>query len=183
MQWLVRLGAELDVAIDCDDSMNITRRTPRIASTIVAGLSLAALGGGIASAASAPDAPTGTYDGSVIPVTITEPSTPFTTFFNGAVDCRNQGDLEHPYLVLDEDTHGHNEHRFGRSATYHTGDHRPLRILEHVWPGSERFDDGGFFHGERFFHGAGFFTKLTGIDGHDSVTVYCAASPMVAHQK
>ncbi|MCD2158124.1 hypothetical protein LQL77_31010 [Rhodococcus cerastii] len=160
--------------------MNITRRTTRIASTIVAGLSLAALGGGIAAAAPVPAA--AAADDSIISVTIDKASGPFTTF-NGIVDCRDEGDRAHPYLVLDQDAKGDNESRWARHATFNTGDKRPLGLLEFIAPIAGEFRGDDIRAEDPDFHAAQFFVKIDMTDGHRSATVHCASTLEAAHQK
>ncbi|MCD2158191.1 hypothetical protein LQL77_31405 [Rhodococcus cerastii] len=138
-------------------------------STVVAGLSLAAWHGGIASA--------NPPSGSVIDVSVDAPTYPFD-FFNGAIKCHLHGDREHPYLVLHPDNHGHNEHRIGRTVSYQTGDGKRLMPLEHIWA-----EDGAIVSELDYFNKAGLLTQIVGQDGHGSVTVRCADTPEAANQK
>ncbi|MCD2158180.1 hypothetical protein LQL77_31330 [Rhodococcus cerastii] len=156
--------------------MNLTRRHVRLVSTAAAGLSFLALGSGIASAAPAPapsaaPAPSGAAP-SVIAVRIDTPNS-FDSY-NDVASC----DVDHPYLVLDQDANGHNENRMGRHATYHTGDGKNLGLFEHVMPGG-----GAYVPTSEYFGYALVGAHLTGSGGHGSITIYCASAPQVAHQK
>lgn len=146
--------------------MTFTRSGIRIVYSVAAVLSLTALGDGSATAKPAP----AVTDGSLIPVTIKDRST-----FTGTIDCRNQADGVHPYLVLDDDAHG-NDRRIGRNTTYHTGDGKNLHFGEYVLAGAgiPSFGD---------FNSAYVQVNLAGHNSHGRLTLYCASTLEEAHQK
>lgn len=163
--------------------MNITRRTTRIASTILAGLSLAALGGGIASAAPTPDAlheSSTTQSNDVIDWKLDSAK---IESWNGFLGCGtyNPG---YPYLVLD--SVGDNSSRLFRHVTFNTGDNRPLAVGELIVPVSPGSKIIGMPNSDEYYKGVDLsfsFEDKWPYVGHGSLTIKCAKTPEAANQK
>lgn len=158
--------------------MKFTKCAVRLSTTVIAGMCLAAGPVGIASAE--PD-PSPSTERSVVAVKIGQPNFGSETF-GGSVDCRDVGDQTHPFLVLEPDSHGRNEYRIDRVVTKEAGDGEELMLREHINPARGEFRDENFDTEDNHFHVAMFFVKITGNGGHGSVTIFCAASTVDAHQ-
>ncbi|MCD2158057.1 hypothetical protein LQL77_30590 [Rhodococcus cerastii] len=151
--------------------MSLPWRNARYTFIALAGLSLAALGGGIASAAPAPEEFSATQSGVIVPLTVKD---------HYWVEEHLQCGPSHPYLVLDAT--GDNASRLFRQATYSTGDHELLRFMETIQPEDASF---GPNFTQAFVH-----VQLQDVNwwhnkrpGHQSVTIYCASTLEAANQK
>ncbi|MCD2157932.1 hypothetical protein LQL77_29805 [Rhodococcus cerastii] len=142
----------------------------------VVGCVAAVLGSGTGAAAASEAVPADARQ-SLISVKIEQPNT--ALFAVQSMSCRAQGNGSHPYLVLDEDGGGRNEHRFARTVTYHTGDGARLRfLLEFAVAGN------GLPIAETdYFTSAFVQVQIAGDGGHRNIEMSCAASPEAAHQK
>lgn len=172
---MVQLEAELGVAIDCDVIMKHTRRSIRIVSTALAVLSLAALGGGIASAAPASTYATDTATlhqaAMLIPTTFSTAND--GTYFHTHYQCPD----ENPFLVLD--SVGDNSSQLFRRVTYNTGNGTHLDFTEFAIP---------VLGPSKAFSAVDIFVQLADsgrvpFEGHKSLTVYCTSTLEAAHQK